>query len=172
MNRKWIIIGLIVVGIPALAIGWWLGSPLILDREVNEEFPMAARAEIPDDMTIEQVEATMVEAADQPDTITTEPMPTMPEETTATTAAAEPAGPVALRTATFSGADDFHQGSGDATIYELEDGSRVLRFENFEVTNGPDLEVILTPATEVTERDDVTAAGYISIGKLKGNIGD
>ncbi len=171
MRRK-LLIAAAILAIPALAVAWWLGSPLFLDTEVDEEFPMAAGAEIPDDMTIEEVEATMVEAAAQPDTITTEPMPDKEgeEEATETTVPA-PTGPVVLRTATFAGADDSHQGSGTATIYELEDGSRVLRFEDFEVTNGPDLHVILTPATEVSGREDVTAAGYIDLGSLKGNIG-
>jgi len=164
MKRKWIIIALVVVGIPALAIGWWLGSPLFLDDEVDEAFPMAAVAEIPDDMTVEEVEKVMVDAAAEPDVATTEPMPEPVEPATA-------AEPVQLRTATFAGADDFHEGSGTATIYQLEDESRVLRFEDFEVTNGPALQVILTPATDVTGSEDVTAAGYVDLGELKGNIG-
>ena len=158
MKRKWIIIGLIVLGLPALGLAWWLGSPLLLDTEVNEEFPMAASAEVPDDMTIEEVEAVMVKAADEPDTETTEPMPETVE-------------PIVLSTAEFSGADDFHEGSGTATIYELEDGSRILRFEDFEVTNGPALRVILSPG-DVDSPDDATSEGYIDLGELKGNVGD
>lgn len=159
LKRKWIITALVVVGIPALVVGWWLGSPLFLDTEVDEAFPMAAGAVIPDDMTVEDVEAEMVDAAAEPDVSTSDPMPDSTE-------------PVELSSGTFAGADDLHQGSGTATIYELEDGSRVLRFEDFDVTNGPDLRVILTPADNVTSRDDVTSAGYIELGALKGNVGD
>jgi hypothetical protein len=72
----------------------------------------------------------------------------------------------------FAGADRSHQGSGDVTIYELEDGSRVLRFENLDVTNGPDLHVIVSPVGDPQSRDDVSAAGYIDLGSLKGNLGD
>ena len=67
-------------------------------------------------------------------------------------------------------ADNFHQGSGTATIYELDDGSRVLRFEDFEVTNGPDLHVLLVPHGNPQTQDDIT--GYLDLGSLKGNIGD
>ena len=79
----------------------------------------------------------------------------MPEE-------AEPRG---LASGRFVDADDSHQGSGTATIYELEDGSRVLRFEEFEVTNGPDLHVFLIP-------EDGDMEGYVDLGSLKGNIGN
>jgi hypothetical protein len=70
----------------------------------------------------------------------------------------------------FRDADDLHRGSGSATIYELEDGSRVLRFENFDVTNGPDLHVYLVPAGNAG--DEVSIDGYVDLGELKGNIGD
>jgi len=55
LNRRNLIIGAIVLGVPALAIAWWLGSPLFLDKEVNEEFPLSAGAVVPDDMTRAEV---------------------------------------------------------------------------------------------------------------------
>ncbi len=83
-----------------------------------------------------------------------------------------PPEPVALVTGQITGADAFHQGSGTATIYELADGSRVLRLEELDVTNGPDLHVLLSPVAAPTGRDDVTASGYIDLGGLKGNQGN
>jgi hypothetical protein len=77
----------------------------------------------------------------------------------------EESGPTALASGEFEGADDFHQGSGTATIYELEDRSQVLRLEDFEVTNGPDLHVFLIP-------EDGSMDGAVDLGSLKGNIGD
>jgi len=56
-------------------------------------------------------------------------------------------------------------GSGTATIYQLDDGSHVLRLEDFEVTNGPDLHVFLIP-------QDGSMDGSVDLGSLKGNIGD
>jgi hypothetical protein len=157
MARRRLIIGGVTLAIPVLAAAWWLGSPLFLDTEVDEAFPMSADAIVPDDMTQEDVEAEMVEAAHQPDTETDEGMPAA-------------SSPQVLATGQFEDYDDFHQGSGTATIYELEDGGQVLRLENFEVTNGPDLHVLLVPGDNPSGRDDIT--GYIDLGSLKGNIGD
>ena len=61
---------------------------------------------------------------------------------------------------------------GEATIYRGPDGSRLLRLENFSVTNGPNLHVILTPRQNPTNRNDVMAAGYVDLGKIKGNVGN
>ena len=157
-KRRWFVVSAIAVAIPVLALGWWLGSPLFLDREVIEEFPRAALAEVPGDMTDEQVEAEMEEA----EGVVLAASDDMPDE----------AGPVALVSGDIMGADAFHQGSGTATIYQLEDGSRILRLENLDVTNGPDLHVLLSPVAGPEGRDDMTAAGYIDLGALKGNQGD
>lgn len=163
-KRRSVRIAAVVVAIPVLAFAWWLGSPLLFDTEVNEPFPRASAAEIPDDMTPEDVETEMVEA--EAVTVSAqEPMPAMPEESGAS------ADLVAIASGSLRGADSFHQGSGDATVYQLEDGSRVLRLEDIDVTNGPELHVILTPVIGVEGRDDVRADGYIDLGSLKGNIG-
>lgn len=155
--RALLAVGLIVLG----AAGWWLGSPLFIDDEVDEAFPLSATAIVPDDMTRDEVETEMEDAAESPVVMEDEPMPAV--ET-------EPAGPIPLLTGSFQDADDFHQGSGTATVYELEDGSRVLRFEDFEVTNGPDLHVLLVPDGAPSDRDDLT--GYVDLGSLKGNVGN
>jgi hypothetical protein len=69
------------------------------------------------------------------------------------------------------GADSFHQGSGQATIYQLPEGGHVLRFEEFDVTNGPDLHVILVKNPSPVSSADV-GDDYIDLGSLKGNIGN
>ncbi|MCH8984840.1 MAG: DM13 domain-containing protein [Acidobacteria bacterium] len=156
LTRRNVLIGAIVVGIPILALGWWLGSPLFITNEVDEEFPMSAGAIVPVDMTPEEVEAEMETAADSPVDQTDEPMPG--------------ADPVKLVGGVFVGADSFHEGSGRATIYDLGDGERVLRLEAFTVTNGPALHVLLVPNARPEGRDDVT--GYLDLGELKGNVGN
>ena len=87
-------------------------------------------------------------------------------------AAAQPAEPVKLKSGSFRDADNFHRGSGQATICRGPDGSHLLRLENLDVTNGPDLRVILTPHENPTGRDDVKEPGYVELGKLKGNQGN
>ena len=76
----------------------------------------------------------------------------------------------AVKSGSFRDADSFHKGSGTATIYRSADGKSVLRFEDFRVTNGPDLRVLLAPASNPQGRDDIE--GYIELGKLKGNLGN
>ena len=185
-KRRGFIIGAVLVAVPALAVAWWLGSPLFIDRVVDEPFPRAAMAVVPDNMTEEQVEEIMVEAEAE-DAMVDEPMPEMPApaetatttaETTAatvaettTTAAPQPAGPVLLYQGVFVDGDSFHTGSGDVKVYRLEDGSLLLRLEDIEVRNGPDLNVIVTPSPTVAGRDDVRVEGHLDLGDLKGNIG-
>ena len=68
--------------------------------------------------------------------------------------------------------DSFHKGSGQATIYRGPDGTLLLRLENLNVTNGPDLHVILSPHPDPGSQGEVKTPGYINLGKLKGNRGN
>ena len=65
-----------------------------------------------------------------------------------------------------------HETKGVAKIYELPDGKRVLRFTEFQTSNGPDVQVYLVAADDANDSETVTKAGFIHIGPLKGNIGD
>jgi hypothetical protein len=65
-----------------------------------------------------------------------------------------------------------HNGIGQATIYELGSGKRVLRFTNFETSNGPDVHVYLVAAPDASDSETVKQAGFVEVGALKGNIGD
>ena len=69
-------------------------------------------------------------------------------------------------------ADRSHKGSGSVTIYDLSDGSTLLRLEDFQVTNGPDLRVILSPNANPESSSEVLEAGFIEMSKLKGNMGN
>jgi hypothetical protein len=48
----------------------------------------------------------------------------------------------------------------------------VLRFVDFATSDGPDLQVYLLGKATAASRDDLDAAGYVSLGALKGNIGE
>jgi hypothetical protein len=65
-----------------------------------------------------------------------------------------------------------HEGKGQATIYQLADGKRMLRLTEFATSNGPDVQVYLVAAPDASDNETVTKAGFIHIGPLKGNIGD
>jgi len=76
-----------------------------------------------------------------------------------------PAASLAIPMGNFIGiGDGIHDAVGEVFVIEAEDGSKFLRFENFKASNGPDLYVYLAT--------DETASDYVSLGKLKGNIGN
>jgi len=153
--------GLVVVG----AAAWFLASPLFIDNVVDEAFPvqLPSSEELAQmsEEELKQMETKAMEAAAaMPDKEMAEPMP-------------EPvsANPSVFSQGQFQDADSFHQGSGLATIYQLPDGGHVLRFEDFETTNGPDLHVLLAKHPAPASRDQLHE-GYIDLGSLKGNIGN
>jgi hypothetical protein len=121
-------------------------------------------AEKPADATAEPTADTM---AEKPADAMAEPTAdTMADEPTATPA---PAGPLTLVQGSFvSGRTPGHHASGSATIYQLEDGTRVLRLENFDTTNGPDVFVTLHTAGN----PDEDAGEHLQLAPLKGNQGN
>jgi hypothetical protein len=66
----------------------------------------------------------------------------------------------------------LHDTSGNAAVYQLADGTRVLHFTNFKTSNGPDVHVYLVAAEDAKDSDSVKQAGFIDLGSIKGNIGD
>lgn len=150
--------------IPGVALAWWLGSPLFIDRTVDEEFPSLTNAVMPAGMEMSQAQATMEAAQDDPTEVQEEMMEAM----------GAMLAPDAVKVGEFRDGDSFHRGSGNATIYDLGTDGFVLRFEDFNVINGPDLRVLLTTHPDPMGRGDVHAddVTYVELGKLKGNIGN
>lgn len=67
-----------------------------------------------------------------------------------------------------------HPTMGTVTIFENSDGSRTLRIENLDTTNGPQLEVWLTDAPVIEGVDGWSVfddGNYVNLGALKGNMG-
>lgn len=65
-----------------------------------------------------------------------------------------------------------HETRGTASVHELGGGSRVLRLTDFATSNGPDVRVYLIAAPDASDNATVTEAGFVEVGKLKGNEGD
>lgn len=74
-----------------------------------------------------------------------------------------------IATGTFQSQE--HTTTGQAFVIEGSDGSRSLRIEDLDTSNGPDLRVYLSTAQADAEwkafDDD-----FVELGKLKGNKGD
>ena len=156
-----------IVGTPALGAlvvaGWYLGSPLFTSKTVIEDFPFAFTAEVPAETTRNAVEETMATMARFNQQVS-EVMPA--SMLTGNTAA------VKIKSGSFRDFDNFHKSSGQATIYRSPDGSFLLRLEDLNVTNGPDLHVVLSPHADPDSSSEVKTPGYVDLGKLKGNKGD
>lgn len=158
-------IGRAIVLVPALAVSWWALSPYVGDDVVNEAFPVVTADGADPDATAAPSPTADVDAdADAPasaspsdDAATAEPA----EEVAST-----PSAPIALGSGSFQGLTG-HRGAGNATVFELSDGSRVLRLEDFDVSNGPGLEVYLVPGA-----DQRGTSGGVKLADLKGNVGN
>lgn len=157
----------LIIGILVLAVVWFLASPLFIDRTVDEEFDyMSDDGSVDVEAVLRMPEATRLEMMDEimsaaeaaPEKAMSEDMP---EE-----------GPVVVASGQFLDADAVHKGSGDALLFALPDGRHLLRFENFRTTNGPDLVVYLAKHPAPATAAQVTDDGFISLGKLKGNVGN
>lgn len=199
MTRKRLLFGAIVLSIIAAPIAWYLISPLFITRTVDEAFPAAQAAmqatasstvpdnamqtpepmkESPDQMQMRPTPKPMAAKPTATTAPTPEPMATQQAEMMAEKPAAEmtaqptavPSEPKLLRSGEFHPVT--HEGTGTASIYELPNGKRVLRLENFEVLNGPDLYVWLSAAPDANNARTILDNRYAELGRLKGNQGN
>jgi len=164
----------VIVGVAAVGV-YYLASPLFYDRIIDEPLPKAL-SEIQKDLTYEK----FVNMVDEQRSTLVKKMPQdtidliMNEAKKFTTGVSEnmqemiaKVAPDSHESPKFSKLGIFqglkgHQATGKAEVITVGDAS-FLRFEEFEVTNGPDLHVYMT------KNGDVDTG--IDLGKLKGNKG-
>ena len=178
------IVRVLVLVVPLVIVNWWLLSPYFIDDVVDEEFSTSIAAQVVEDPAPAPAATAVAPAAEpatEADATTVTAAPAVeppaagdaPADGAPTAATedppppAEPTGPVLLGAGQFVGLAG-HDGTGDAGIFRNPDGSLILRFENFDIENGPDLEVYLVPGADQVD----LAEGSIHLGALKGNIGD
>ena len=184
------------VAIVALFLAWSLASPLFTNVTVEEEFPFALNATVPEGMEHDDVEMVMAGMAMVDDPFMEEAMPSAVSITAGTMLgsgmdaaamgadggmavmegmmmAASPEAEVRqITSGNFKDADAFHRGSGQALIFSAPGGGHLLRLENLDVTNGPALHVILSTHPDPTRGNEVKLPGYADLGPLKGNRGN
>ncbi|SCK47147.1 DM13 domain-containing protein [Streptomyces sp. WMMB 322] len=150
--RKPLFAGVLVVGLAAVAVGLYLFQPwkLWTDEKVDEALPGAAAPERADG----------------------QPEPGKSGDSAAPGEPEKPAGPTTLASGEFITHE--HETTGRAKVVELENGSRVLRLQDLNTSNGPDLKVWITDAKVKPGKagwhvfDD---GAHLSLGALKGNKG-
>jgi hypothetical protein len=136
---------LLVIGGP---VTWYLASPLFISSQVDEPAPVVAGGATPAAPAASPLASPSIAA------------PALTEPPAGTGA------PLAERRGEFVGADEFHFGRGTARLIETAPGIWVVRLEEFEVRNGPDLFVYLS------ESPDGYAQGGLELGPLKADRGN
>jgi len=137
-----VVIALLVV----LPVGWYLGSPIIVRTSLVEALPISAP---------------VPSAAPAPPSNAS----SAPPATTEPTATPTPFAATTITSGEFSGTDEFHFGSGTASVVEIAPARYHLRLEDFSVRNGPDLYVYLSPSTDGWTED------ALELGPLKATDG-
>jgi hypothetical protein len=130
----------------------YLGAPLFVSTTIDEPPPAAAAEPSPAGATL------------APGLRSSTPIPAARASPDPTPSSTPP--PPVERVGNFTGADEFHFGRGTARLIETAPESFTVRLESFEVRNGPDLYVYLSP----------DPAGYVDgaveLGRLKADRGN
>lgn len=173
--------GIIAIGVLfVLIIGYYLARPLFVDDIVNEDFPelalmgleeQDALLAMPDQDMIDSMEESEKEALEKSMLEKSSEVEVVVEEEMMEMSTIEEQYPRLIEQGQFRDADDFHKGSGEAKLIQLNEVDQLLRLENFEVTNGPDLFVYLTKKENPASSSEVKE-GFLDLGRLKGNKGN
>jgi Electron transfer DM13 len=174
VTRTKIIIVAVVIAIIVIPLAIYTVSPLFVSTEINEPLPVLAskefqrfmnltedgRIQAADSMSQQEKDSIMIMAAKKNSTV---------NESIETEVAAGAGQDTAtfenMLSGNFIGVNDgIHNAEGVAKVIALDDGTYVLRLENFKATNGPDLYVYLAT--------DKSASDIVNLGRLKGNIGN
>ncbi len=166
----WAVGAALIAGAIFVAV-WFQPQKLFIDDKVVEAIPTAKAP--PADAGAATTPDAGPPAAAAPDAAAPAAAAPAANAAAATPPAPSPpppaAGPTELSRGQFKSID--HGTSGVARVLELSDGQRILRLENLNTDNGPDLFVYLT--TNSADGDEgAFDDDFVNLGKLKGNQGD
>jgi len=139
---RWAMVAIVFALVGGFALYWFAPWNLFVDRTVDEALPEVT-AQVPD------VTGSLVDHS---------PPPTEGSD-----------GPVTVAGGSFTSLE--HETTGTALVVELEDGTRFLRLEDLETSNGPDLRVVLTDQPLSDDWQVWDDGELLDLGPLKGNIG-
>ncbi len=189
---------LILIGI--LAVGWYLLSPLFIDKTVDEELDPKVAAALDfamekagnglqkagekladtDTKDLQEKIAKLKESMDDGTNLSEqikdeddmnkfmEAMAEM-EDLETDEDAMDMEDPEVLAVGSF--ATVAHEGTGNIDVIDLGKGAGIIvRIEDLDVLNGPDLRVLLSKSSDVEKAGHL--GDYVELGKLKGNKGN
>ncbi len=144
MNKKiiWVFLGIVV-----LAVAYYLISPLWRNVRVDESSPLEVN-----DALETMDEATRAEFERQTEEV---------KDTVMKKDEASPTSPVLLAKAEFHAR--AHEVEGEALLIDTS-GEKIVRFENFETINGPDLRIYLSA--------DLSNDDFIDLGAIRATEGN
>lgn len=157
--------GMVLAALLGFALYWFAPWNLFIDRRVDEALPAAPAAGADEEVDGEGSDgpAEAADDAEEGDVAAGADEGGDPAEP------AEPAEPAPLARGRFQGLE--HATSGTAVVLELEDGTRYLRLQGLDTSNGPDLRVLLSDQP-LSDDWHVWADGdHLDLGPLKGNLG-
>ncbi|NJP05752.1 MAG: hypothetical protein HC837_09090 [Chloroflexaceae bacterium] len=132
-----------------------------VDSNAAESTEVAAATEVAD------VSAETPGAAEPTEPAAEEPtVPPAPEAAATAEPTPVPAEPVAQKNGTFTFVDNLHFANGVATIYQSSNGSQFLRFESFEVSDGPGIYVLLSQHPQPRNEAEVFGDTHVDLGEL------
>jgi prolyl-tRNA editing enzyme YbaK/EbsC (Cys-tRNA(Pro) deacylase) len=155
-------------GVLALTQPWLV----LVDEQVSEALPVAAAAPEtvgPQDGATDGPSAAPPELGEPAATVE----PVQPAGSGAPVAPVAAAEPVELARGELVSHE--HATTGTARVLELPDGSRILRLEGLDTSNGPDLHVWLSDGPVLEGRDGwgvFDDGAFLDLGPLEGNQGD
>jgi hypothetical protein len=143
----------VALGLTAFVLVWFQPQKLFIDQRVDEAAP-----------------ETRQPAATAPDVPAAPAAPAVPAAPAAPGASETDPGPSLVASGKFRSLE--HTTTGRALVQEFPDGSRVLRLEGFETSNGPDLRLYLSAGSSDASFGKEYGEDFVELGRLKGNIGD
>lgn len=154
-----------VAALVAVVLVWFQPQKVFIDTVIDETIPGDVAAQASTETASTTTTPTSEAPAQTPDDATPTTQPQPPATTVPPSSE-----PLVLSDSDLVGV--AHEGSGRALILELETGEQLVRFEDLDVSNGPDLLVILSPSPVIDRQDTYADGDFLDLGPLKGNQGN
>lgn len=160
MNRRIVVPMVVLLTLAVVAVGLYLFQPwrIFTSSTVTEDIPSVTE-------TVTSAPAPSGQPSDEPSESSVEPSEPSVEPS--------PIAPREILTGQLISHE--HASTGTAKIIELADGSQILRLENLDTSDGPDLRVWLTDAPVIEGVDGwhvFDDGAYLDLGALKANKGN